>query len=194
MKNPAALAIIIIAAALLTCITVAYDYQILSAVGSVQNPVIDVAMIIITNIATLYIGVPIIVALIYFSKRRKMLWDLGAALAIGLVLVVLIKMLIARPRPEDISNLGFWVSAELSSFPSDHAATAFLMFGVIGNYLKKYRCWFYLLAVLIGISRIYLGAHYPTDVLAGAFIGIAVSQLVIKYKLGSALRKMLKRK
>ena len=194
MKNPVLLAVLIAAVALLTYFTVTYDYQILSAVRSIQNPVIDVAMTIITNIATLYIGVPIIAALIYFSKRRKMLWDLGAALAIGLVLVVLIKMLIARPRPEDISNLGFWVSAELSSFPSDHAATAFLIFGIIGYYFKKCRYWFYLLAVLIGISRVYLGAHYPTDVLAGAFIGIAVSQLVIKYKLGSALRKMLKRK
>jgi undecaprenyl-diphosphatase len=185
---------IVVSLVLLTYFAVNYDYEIFSAARSVQNPVLDAVMLVITNIATLYIGVPVIAVLIYFSRQRKILWDLGTALVIGIIIVWLLKVLIARPRPEDILNISFWASAEFTSFPSDHAATAFLMFGVIGHYLRNWKNRLYLLAILIGVSRIYLGVHYPTDVLAGAFIGILVSQLVMKYRLGSRLKKALKRK
>jgi len=194
MKKPLMLSTAILVLVFLTYFTVNYDSQIFSAVRSVKNPVLDVIMLLVTNIATLYIGVPIALALVYFSKNRKLLADLFVALLIGIALTLLLKMVIARPRPEDIMNVGFWASATFSSFPSDHASTAFVMFGIMGHHLKKWKLWLYLLAVLIAISRVYLGVHYPTDVLAGAFLGILVSQLVIKYKLGNRLRKAFRRR
>lgn len=194
MKNPLMLLTAVLVIVFLTYFAVNYDAQIFSAIKSIQNPVLDVIMLSITNIATLYIGVPIVLALAYFSKNRKLLADLFVALLIGIALTLLLKMLIARPRPEDIMNVGFWASATFSSFPSDHASTAFVMFGIIGHHLKKYKLWFYLLAILVAISRIYLGVHFPTDVLAGAFLGILVSQFVIKYRLGERFRKALRRR
>jgi len=194
MKKPLMLSAAILVLVFLTYFTVNYDSQIFSAVRSVKNPVLDVIMLLVTNIATLYIGVPIVLALVYLSKNRKLLADFFVALLIGIALTLLLKMAIARPRPEDIMNVGFWASATFSSFPSDHASTAFVMFGIMGHHLKKWKLWLYLLAVLIAISRVYLGVHYPTDVLAGAFLGILVSQLVIKYKLGNRLRKAFRRR
>jgi len=194
MKNPPMLLTAILVMVFLTYFAVNYDAQIFSAVKSIQNPVLDVIMLSITNIATLYIGVPIVLALAYLSKNRKLLADLFVALLIGIALTLLLKMAIARPRPEDIMNVGFWASATFSSFPSDHASTAFVMFGIIGHHLKKWRLWFFLLAVLVAVSRIYLGVHFPTDVLAGAFLGILVSQFVIKYRLGERFRKVLRRR
>jgi len=194
MKNPLMLLTAILVIVFLTYFAVNYDAQIFSAIKSIQNPVLDVIMLSITNIATLYIGVPIVLALAYLSKNRKLLADLFVALLIGIALTLLLKMAIARPRPEDIMNVGFWASATFSSFPSDHASTAFVMFGIIGHHLKKYKLWFYLLAILVAISRIYLGVHFPTDVLAGAFLGILVSQFVIKYRLGERFRKALRRR
>ena len=194
MKKPLMLSAAILVLIFLTYFTVNYDGQIFSAVRSVQNPVLDAIMLLVTNIATLYIGVPIVLALVYFSKNRKLLADFFVALLIGIALTLLLKLAIARPRPEDIMNVGFWASATFSSFPSDHASTAFVMFGIMGHHLKKWKLWLYLLAVLIAISRVYLGVHYPTDVLAGAFLGILVSQLVIKYKLGNRLRKAFRRR
>ncbi len=193
MKNPIIFSAAILVIIFLTYFTVNYDAQIFSLINSVQNPVLDAIMLLITNIATLYIGVPIVLALAYLSKNRKLLADLFVGLIIGIALTLLLKMVIARPRPEDIINVGFWVSANFSSFPSDHASTAFVMFGIMGHHLKKWKVWFYLLAVLIAVSRVYLGVHYPTDILAGAFIGILVSQLTIKYKLGDRLRKAIGR-
>jgi undecaprenyl-diphosphatase len=194
MKHPIILGTIIVFLVLVTYITINYDPQIFSAIRALQNPVLGPIMLLITTIATLYIGVPIIMALIYFTKQKKVLWDLVTALIIGVLLTFFLKVIIARPRPEDVSNLGFLVSANFSSFPSDHASTAFIMFGILGHYFKKYKIWLYLLAVLIAFSRVYLGAHYPIDVLAGAYIGILVSQLVMKYRLGQRARNALRRR
>jgi undecaprenyl-diphosphatase len=189
----ATLLIAILVVALLGYASVTYDYQIFLAIKSLQNPVLDVVMLLVTNIATLYIGVPIILAIVYLKGNKKLFADLVIALVAGIALTLLLKMVIARPRPEDIVNISFWASATFSSFPSDHASTAFAMFGVIGHHLRKHKVWMYLLAALIAFSRVYLGVHFPTDVVAGAFIGIVVSQTVIKFELGNRLRKALRR-
>ena len=70
--------------------------------------------------------------------------------------------------PSDIIQQGF-------SFPSGHSATAVSVFGGIGRELKKRWMWTLavLLPLLIGFSRIMVGVHYPTDVLAGWAVGLA---------------------
>lgn len=183
MKHPLMLAAIVFCMLFLTYFTVNHDLEISGAIAGLRNPIIDPIMILITNIATLYVGVPLIVIAVYLKNKRAAR-DLVLALAMGVLLSLLLKLMIARPRPE-LLDLGFLISAVSYSFPSDHASTAFIMFGVIGHYFKKFKSWFYALAVLIAFSRVYLGAHYATDVVAGAFLGILVSQAVMRYRLGN---------
>jgi len=194
MKHPIVLTAIVILLILVTYLTINYDQQIFSAIRAMQNPALDVVMLMLTSLATLYIGVPVIIAILYFTNRKKIVWDLLISLIIGILLTLVLKTVIARPRPDEILNFGFLVSATFSSFPSDHASTAFMIGGVLGHYFKRYKLWLYLLAVLVAFSRVYLGAHYPTDVLVGAFIGILVSQLVIRYGIGKRVRSLLKRR
>jgi undecaprenyl-diphosphatase len=191
MKHPIMLTAIVFCMLFLTYFTVNYDAEISGAISGLRNPVLDAFMVLITNIATLYIGVPVIVIAVYLKNKRAAR-DLVLALVIGVLLSLLLKSMIARPRPE-ILDLGFLVSAMFYSFPSDHASTAFIMFGVMGHYFKKFKKAFYLLAVLIAFSRIYLGAHYATDVVAGAFLGILVSQAVMRYKLGNRIARLFKK-
>lgn len=65
------------------------------------------------------------------------------------------------------------------SFPSTHAATAFAAATVLIYFDKKKRWFYYLVAILISYSRIYLGCHYFLDVVSGAIIGYIISRLLL---------------
>lgn len=88
----------------------------------------------------------------------------------------------ARPRPFTAHAGETHLLAAPSpdpSFPSDHAAAAFAIAFAVLAYSRRTGVGFLAVAALIGLSRIALGVHYPTDVLAGAVVGWAAALLVI---------------
>lgn len=112
-----------------------------------------------------------------FSKRHR---KLGIAMAIGLVICLLLgnlglKPLIARDRPfiADPSLQTLIPYPSGYSFPSGHTFSSFVSATVIWRYSKK-AAWIAVpTAVIIAFSRLYFCVHFPTDVLAGAVLGIA---------------------
>ncbi|MGE4545321.1 MAG: phosphatase PAP2 family protein [Pedobacter sp.] len=96
---------------------------------------------------------------------------LAAMAAVGLF--SLLKHLIRRPRPfERWSDLSCLLPPpDRFSFPSGHTLTAFAMYGSLGSLVPTLVPLLLTSAVLIGLSRVYLGAHYPTDVLVGGLLG-----------------------
>jgi undecaprenyl-diphosphatase len=112
-------------------------------------------------------------------KRYRMLALLAAATVGGLVVSLLLKNVFARPRPEFTSGDTYVLTA---SFPSGHAmlsAVVYLTLGVLlARTSERYRYKLYFISValivsmLVGLSRVYLGVHYPTDVLAGWSLGL----------------------
>ena len=127
--------------------------------------------------ASVLIGIIIATFIIFKNKR------IGLYMSINLVCIFilnqLLKFFFERPRPIDlmiIEESGY-------SFPSGHSMVSMAFYGFIifllWKYLKNNKLkWFYtilliFLIVLIGISRIYLGVHYATDVIAGFYISIA---------------------
>ena len=74
-----------------------------------------------------------------------------------------------------------------SSFPSGHTSTSFACAYVISRLAPRLTVFVYLLAALIGLSRIYVGVHYPLDVLAGAVVGLVVAKALLT--LLAALRR-----
>jgi undecaprenyl-diphosphatase len=88
-----------------------------------------------------------------------------------------IKAATGRPRPfEELPGIDTLIGATVGqSLPSGHAATSFAGAVILTYLLPRGAPVFFLLAVAIAFSRIYVGVHYPSDVLAGAALGTVVS-------------------
>lgn len=104
----------------------------------------------------------------------------GSVWAADLVATFL-KSVVDRPRPPSVvpeadSLLGGTLG---SSFPSGHAATSFAGAVVLAYLFPRALPWLVALAVAISFSRVYVGVHYPFDVLAGAVVGASVGGLVV---------------
>lgn len=104
---------------------------------------------------------------------------MGLLALLGSLLVnnILLKNIVERPRPYDIiEGLQPLITRPKDfSFPSGHTGSSFAAAAVFyRNLPKQFGIWMILLAALIGVSRLYLGVHYPTDVLAGMLLGVAL--------------------
>ena len=90
------------------------------------------------------------------------------------------------PDPEPLVSL-----PATSSFPSGHATVAFACATVLALAVPRLRWPLLALATVIAFSRVYVGVHYPLDVLAGAVLGVAIG-LVVRY-FGAAIRRVARR-
>jgi undecaprenyl-diphosphatase len=122
------------------------------------------------------------VATLEQPRRAGRLWQLILAIALAYVLVDLVlKPAFARSRPFeallDVRVVGSWRPVTYS-FPSGHACSAFAGAWVLSLMWQRVAALVWALAALIAFSRIYIGVHYPLDVLAGALLGLGVGALV----------------
>jgi len=123
---------------------------------------------------------------------------LFAAIAVPSLFVTIVKRLIGRARPMVGGSLDpflfspFSWRVEYAAMPSGHATTAFAALVAFGTLWPRVRTMFLIYAFLIAISRVVVTAHYPTDVLAGALVGIAGAMMVRRYfaqrRLGFSIR------
>ncbi len=105
--------------------------------------------------------------LIFHGRRRQALVFTVTVVAAQLS-SELLKTLYDRDRPALVSH-GSYVYSQ--SFPSGHATTAFAVCFVVSFISPRWFPWMLLFAITIGLSRIVVGAHYPTDTIAGALVG-----------------------
>lgn len=115
----------------------------------------------------------------YLKTIKIISLSLGAAIFSRLIIVEIIRWLYFRPRPfvaEPVNQL--LEHSASGSFPSGHAAFFFALSMVIYLHNKKAGWAFFAASFLISLSRVFVGIHYPLDILAGALIGIFFGWLI----------------
>lgn len=156
----------------------ALDYGLMYFAGAQQRPWLTPAVIALTQLGNPWVLCVVVVVgsvALFVAKRRA---EAIALIVGGLVCLSLdssFKTLIARERPDVV-----WRAIELPaspSYPSGHALGAFAVYGLLGWFLTtrpslRFRGWGFVLGVAVGLSRVYLGVHYPMDVVGGWLGGL----------------------
>lgn len=150
------------------------------------SPTLDLAALEVTSLgSTTVVGMILLISSAFFwaTRHRYSVLLLWVAMVGGALLNLQLKAEFHRPRPQ----LFPWRTplASHSSFPSGHALTAVVLYATLAyliGRLEPTRLQRWLTAVvaavvilLVGVSRLYLGVHYPSDVLAGFVVGVAWS-------------------
>ena len=171
------------------------DRQLLFAINDANSPLLDTIMWWVSKPA---FGIPFYLLFVfllykYFGWKSALIIVLSTGAAVGLADLsakYLFKEMFERFRPSqnfEIKDQLHYVNSYhggMYGFVSSHAANMFSIAMLLGLWLKKkirYSLHFLLIwAALIGYSRVYLGVHYPSDVLCGALLGMSIAFLIYK--------------
>jgi undecaprenyl-diphosphatase len=150
-----------------------------------SSPVLDQILPWLTYLGSHFAVIFFILLGWILTQRKKILLHLVVLYTTQSAVIYSLKFLIQRQRPflflEMASKFSKGPGEILDpSFPSAHAAFAFMMATLLANRFPQYRVIFFIVAAFIGWTRIYLGLHYPTDVIAGGLLGYGISRLYLK--------------
>ncbi len=179
--------------------TLRFDLAVRDWVHGFASPGMTATMKAFSFIGSYVLVAAFVIALLIFWKRRWrrgltwLLVTMGGALVLDLAL----KYAFHRPRPVPF----FGTAPHSWSFPSGHSLFSFCIYGVLaGLFIARVKSWPLKIAIwcaaaaligMIGLSRIYLGVHYPSDVLAGYLAAaVWVTAMVSLDRVRSARRKI----
>ena len=170
-----------------------FDRQTLFAIVNTNHtPILDTLMAWITRMGEGVFGV-IVLALLLFRKAFRNWWYFSAALLCNLVPALLtqyIKSAVNAPRPLNVFKEADWIHHMPEwerlferSFPSGHTCAGFSLFCFLAFTLPPKYKWLgipcFIMAMLVGYSRVYLAAHFVLDVYVGSIIGVFFTILVL---------------
>lgn len=171
-----------------------FDEHLFLVLNRAGQPWLDDIMLLITGI---WIWIPLYLGIIYLFFKHFKVADALVFTALCIVGVLstdqgsvhLFKEVFQRPRPCRVEHLMEQMRFIASycgefGFVSSHAANTFgfaaLAGGLLHSKLPKARTWLLVWAALVSYSRIYIGVHYPADILGGAIFGIFVGMLLLR--------------
>lgn len=163
--------------------TQAFDEAVIRWMGEQHSPLLDAAVVEVTALGT---GIVVLMIVVVAGLFLTLTGHKGSAILLivsaagGLVLNGVLKLGFNRPRPDVIVHAVHTVS---SSFPSGHAMSSAIVYGTVAYlaarlHRRRWARWLvmtfaFMVIVLTSASRMYLGVHYPSDVVAGVIIGLS---------------------
>lgn len=167
----------------------ALDHQLFFTIHHLQKYKLDLLLAWPTHFGSLWFALPILFLLTLLQSSSRLI---PRALAASMPVIIarlgtdILKVLFERPRPfsvfasdPDAVKVIFDPPSSFS-FPSGHASTAFSVAVILVTWFGVPRTAAYSFAILICLTRLYLGVHFPSDILAGAIWGFAIALLWTK--------------
>ena len=158
------------------------DYLIKLINARIKNDFLDKFMYRVTDLGGAIFSTVFSLVLVLFGNDtiRLIGFEALAVLALSQLAVHSLKLILSRERPytiiEQLNTFG--INLKDYSFPSGHTTASFSIATVLALNIPGISLLTFFIATIIGISRIYLGVHYPTDVVAGIILGIGSAILV----------------
>ncbi len=156
-----------------------FNIWVFAAVMGAQNPVLDAVLGIFTVLGSSLFWIIAAVAF-WLRGKRKISIQLAIAFIIDTALSAVLKFTFMTPRPFKIFDLGFDLDSLGPSFPSGHAERAFSGAFILSSHYKKRTALLFSLASMTALSRVYLGMHFPVDVLIGSVNGLIVGYIATR--------------
>lgn len=161
--------------------------------STLANPVTDFIMPLVTSDWNLRIVYAVVMLLLLWRGSKETRWLVAFSIVTMLIADQLasgfLKDLIGRVRPcHTLENVHLLVNCGSGkSMPSSHATNAFAQAAFFVVSYRRHAWWLFAMASLIALSRVFVGVHYPFDIIAGAVLGIMVGVAIAW--LNSTLRR-----
>ena len=144
--------------------------------------VLDPIMLVVTRIGSTVFWLLVSVLLWTGNKRREAVL-LTVGIVVGELVLLPVKFFLPRARPSLVVQGARALDIESgASFPSGHSKNGFTVFVILGSKWRRLRLPLFAIACLIAMSRIYIGVHWPFDVIAGSLVGWIIGQFTIRYE------------
>lgn len=166
-----------------------FDKQIIGMIVAYRNIILNNLTAWLTYFSSEFIISAVIILLFVVSReKRRWIFPLAVSFFVSLIITIILKFLVGRVRPfaflslQLVKNVNYNFSAWNTAFPSLHTAVAFAAFPILAKEFPRFKWFWFGFVCFIAFTRLYIGVHYLSDVIAGALIGVSVGLLFIYFK------------